>query len=94
MAQKESIVIDHATVHMKLMRPPLCITDVHGPFEDDMFLLSGVSPKCTSDDVKTFFSTPNVGSETERVIFTQQPGVVMLQFSYPSPGKQHILVYV
>ena len=92
MAQKESLVIDHVTVHMQLMRPPMCITDVHGPFEDDMFLLSRVSPKCTSDDVKTFFSTPNVGSEIERVIFTQQPGVVMLQFSYPSPGKQRILV--
>ena len=59
------------------------LTDVQGPFEDDTFLLSGVCPRCTGDDVKTFFSD----SEVQQVNFTQQPGVVMLRFAYPPPGK-------
>ena len=61
------------------------LTDVQSPFEDDTFLLSGVCPTCTGDDVKKFFSVDS-DSEVEQVIFTQQPGVVMLRFAYPPPG--------
>ena len=63
------------------------LTDVQGPFEDDTFLLSGVCPRCTGDDVKTFFSATDSDSEVQQVIFTQQLGVVMLRFAYPPPGK-------
>ena len=63
------------------------LTDVQGPFEDDTFLLSGVCPRCTSEDVNKFFSTTDSDSEVQQATFTQQPGVVMLRFAYPPPGK-------
>lgn len=84
----DPLVVNNATVHVELMRPLMYLPDVQGPFEECIFLLSGISPKCTSDDVKAFVSIPDVGNEIERVIFTQQPGVAMLQFSLPVPGNQ------
>ena len=74
-------------VHVKLMTPVMYLSEVQGPFEEGVFLLSGISPKCTVDDVIQFFSTPDVDSEVQQVIFTQQPGVAMLEFDYPPPGN-------
>ena len=85
-AQKAPLVILGAQVQVKLMRPSIHLTDVQGPFEDDTFLLSGVCLRCTGYDVKKFFSIDS-DSEVQQVIFTQQPGVVMLRFAYPPPGK-------
>ncbi|KAI0207588.1 hypothetical protein LSAT2_007768 [Lamellibrachia satsuma] len=65
--RKESVVLRGSTLHMRLMIPPTSPPIVEGPLEEDMFLLSGLSPKCTAEDVKRFFSTDDV-SEIQRVI--------------------------
>lgn len=87
MAQKELQVVKDVQVEVHLMKPVMYMSDVPGPFEDGVFLVSGLSPKCTSEDVKAFFSTPHPDSEIEQVIFPQQPGVAVLQFSHSAPGN-------
>ena len=86
-AQKGHHVVNDAQVDVKLMTPVMYLSEVQGPFEDGVFLLSGMSPVCTGEDVRKFFSTPDVYNEVQQVIFTQQPGVAVLEFNYPPPGN-------
>ena len=76
MVERESLTILGAKVKVKLM----------GPLDKDRFLLSEVPPSSTRDDIKEFFSTANIDSKIQQVIFGQQFGVVMLQFTFPPPG--------
>ena len=86
MAQKGRLIVNDVQVHVKLMTPVMYLSEVQGPFEDGVCLLSGMSPMCTGEDVRKFFSTPDVDSGVEEVIFTQQLGVAVLEFDYPPPG--------
>jgi len=92
-AQKGHHVVNDAQVDVKLMTPVMYLSEVQGPFEDGVFLLSGMSPMCTGEDVRKFFSTPDVDSEVQEVIFTQQPGVAVLQFDYPPPGNGCLYIF-
>ena len=85
-AQNGRHFVKDVQVHVKLMTPVMYLSEVQGPFEDGVFLLSGISPMCTGEDVRKFFS-PDVDSEVQEVIFTQQPGVAVLEFDYPPPGN-------
>ena len=76
-----------AEVKLKLMTPPMSAPIVHGPFEENLVLVSGLSPECTSVDLTDFFSAPNARNEIQRVTFSSQPGVAMLHFGQPLTGK-------
>ena len=80
MVQREALIILGAKVKVKLM----------GPLEEDRFLLLGVSPMTTGEDIKKFFSPASIDSQIQRVIFSRQHGVIMLQFAFPPPGEHHI----
>ena len=72
---------------MKLMTPPMSAPIAHEPFEENLVLVSGLSPECTSVDLTDFFSAPNAHNEIQRVTFSSQPGVAMLHFGQPLTGK-------
>ncbi|KAI0226307.1 hypothetical protein LSAT2_023080 [Lamellibrachia satsuma] len=65
------------------MTPPMSVPFLQGPFEESMVLVSGLSPTCTGDDLKTFFSEQDTHSEIQCVTFSLKPGVAMLQFIHP-----------
>ena len=91
-AQKEGLTFDGRHIQVKLMRPTMPLPVLEGPFEDNLIFVSGLSPKCTRDDLGTFFSVGNTHSDIQQVTFGMRPGEAMLQFSQP-PGN-HFLPYV
>ena len=76
-----------AEVKMKLMTPPMSAPVVPEPFEENLVLVSGLSPECAGVDLTDFFSAPNARNEIQRVTFSSQPGVAMLQFGQPLTGR-------
>ena len=76
-----------AEVKLKLMTPPMSAPIIQGPFEENLVLVLGLSPECAAVDLTDFFSTPNVRNEIQRVTFSSQPGVAMLQFRLPLTGR-------
>ena len=52
-----------------------------------LVLVSGLSPECAGVDLTDFFSAPNARNEIQRVTFSSQPGVAMLQFGQPLTGR-------
>ena len=85
-AQKEGLTFDGRHIQVKLMRPSMTLPVVEGPFEDNLIFVSGLSPKCTRDNMDTFFSVGNTHNDIQQVIFGMRPGEAMLQFSQP-PGN-------
>jgi hypothetical protein len=85
-AQKEGLTFEGSRIDVKLMRPSRSLPVVEGPFEDNLIFVSGLSPKCTRDDLGTFFSVGNTHSDIEQVTFGMRPGEAMLQFTQP-PGN-------
>ena len=88
-AQKEELTFDGRRIQVKLMRPSMSLPVVEGPFEDNLIFVSGLSPKCTSDDLDTFFSVGNTHNGIQQVIFGMRPGEAMLQFTQP-PGNHFL----
>ena len=88
MLQKQSHVINKVQVDVTAMKPRQWQPVVEGPLEERVVLLSGLSPKCQEYDLERFFSTANDCGEMERLIFSQEAGVVLVQFTQP-PGNQH-----
>ena len=81
--------INGACVQVKPMKPAPYVPLVEGPWEERVIQLSGLSPLCTEDDLKTFFTMANACGEIKRVKFCQTPGIAMLQFAEP-PGNAHV----
>ena len=88
-AQKEGLTFDGRRIQVTLMRPSMTLPVVEGPVEDNLIFVSGLSPKCTSDDLETFFSVGNIHSDIQQVTFGMRPGEAMLQFSHP-PGNHFL----
>ena len=84
--QKEPLIIKGTRVEVNLMTPFMSLPFLQGPFEESLILVSGLSPTCTGDDLKTFFSAQNIYSKIQCVTFSLKPGVAMLQFTHP-PGN-------
>ena len=87
MNHKKKHKINGACVQVKPMKPTRYVPLVEIPWEERAVRLSGLSPHCTEDDLKTFFTKAN--AKIERVMFCQTPGIAVLQFAEP-PGNAHV----
>ena len=76
-----------AEVKLKLITPPMSAPIVHELFEENLVLVSGLSPECAGVDLTNFFSAPDACNEIQRVTFSSQPGVAMLHFGQPLTGR-------
>ena len=76
-----------AEVKVKLMTAPMSAPIIQGPLEENVVLVSGLSPECTDVDLTEFFSAPNAHNEIQYVTFSFQPGVAMVQFGQPITGR-------
>ena len=74
-------------VKVKLMTSPMSVPIVREPFEENLVFVSGLSPECAGVDLTDFFSAPNARNEIQRVTFSSQPGVAMIQFGLPLTGR-------
>ncbi|KAI0242558.1 hypothetical protein LSAT2_012859, partial [Lamellibrachia satsuma] len=81
--QKEPLIFNNTRLEVKLMTPPKYMPVVLGPFEENLVLASGLSPMCTDEDLKAFFTAQDTHSAIQQVTFSLKQGIAMLQFTHP-----------
>ena len=91
--QKEPLIFNNTRLEVKLMTPPKYMPVVPGPFEENLVLVSGLSPMCTDEDLKAFFTAQDTHSAIQHVTFSLKQGIAMLQFTHP-PGNHLISIGV
>ena len=85
-ARQEQLKINNSWVQIKLMKSTVLLPVLQGPFEENMFLVSGLPASFTDEeDLKSFFAEEKPHSEIQVSFCRHNPGAAMIQFIH-EPG--------